>query len=398
MTKTYGVALLTLILGAGCGDVSPGGKAGGSGEALHVKQLAAGYPNFYGLLADGTVVRWSFDDDSLKPTPPSRVLGLEGVVDISGEFGTFCALLETGRVRCWGDGDYGQLGDGVSGDGHRSEVPVEVVGLTDAVDIAVSADANQACAVRKSGTVACWGWNPGTLGFESAPCGPYPRQLSDTEFVDEYHPCEASSREVEGVAGAVSVAVGVGYQCALDAAGVTTCWGAFRSFEGKLQLPVQPPTKVADLGPAKRISVGADHGCAIRADDSVACWGDNGYGQLGLGDGSGVSASDAAVAVPGLDHAAALTAQHSVTCAPRADGRITCWGLVGSIINLEDLGIHNDGHKVSDSVVASPVDLPQMTDATEVVFRHMSCFRRFDDSVRCWPNWRLALTFVDVTW
>jgi hypothetical protein len=38
----------------------------------------------------------------------SWVPGLEGVVDISGDLGTFCPLLGTGRVKCWGRGDFGE--------------------------------------------------------------------------------------------------------------------------------------------------------------------------------------------------------------------------------------------------------------------------------------------------
>jgi hypothetical protein len=393
MTKTFCFTLLLAMLCAGSGACSSGGDTPGPGQPLRVKQLASGYPDFYGLLSDGTVVRWGFADDNLASTPASRVPGLEGVVDISGEFGTFCALLATGRVKCWGRGDFGQLGEGSSGDGHESAVPVEVVGLTDAVDIDVSVSASYACAARKTGAVVCWGRNDeATLGFTSALCGPYPRQISDNEFVDDYFPCEASPRAIEGVTGAVSIAVGEGYQCSLDAAGAAACWGAFRGPQGDLAKPVEPPAPVGSLGPSKKVSVGQDHACALLGDDRVACWGDNAQGQLGLGDGAGVSSSAAAVVVPGLEHAAGLLARFSVTCAPRQSGKISCWGSVGSIINPEDLGLAADG------VVTSPVDLPRIDDAVELVVRQMSCFRRFDDSVRCWPNWGLPLAFLDVTW
>jgi alpha-tubulin suppressor-like RCC1 family protein len=53
--------------------------------------------------------------------------GLESSVDVvSAGDGFACAGLENGKVRCWGDNDYGQLGNGTTTD---SPVPVEVVGF-----------------------------------------------------------------------------------------------------------------------------------------------------------------------------------------------------------------------------------------------------------------------------
>src|SRR4051812_22288965 len=87
LPRLCGVAMVISTLCAGCG-----GSESDPGEPLHVEQLAAGFPDFMGRHADGTVVRWGFDDAvPPKSTPASRIPGLGGVVDISGEFGTFCA-------------------------------------------------------------------------------------------------------------------------------------------------------------------------------------------------------------------------------------------------------------------------------------------------------------------
>jgi hypothetical protein len=66
-----------------------------------------------------------------------------------------CALQRAGTVACWGYNSYGQLGQS-----HRDfvvevEDPVHLKGLTDAVSIAASH--STACAVRRNGTVVCWG-------------------------------------------------------------------------------------------------------------------------------------------------------------------------------------------------------------------------------------------------
>ena len=52
--------------------------------------------------------------------------GVVGVSDLSSSLmGSMCVLERCGRVRCWGDNQFGTLGDGTTTD---SAVPVEVTG------------------------------------------------------------------------------------------------------------------------------------------------------------------------------------------------------------------------------------------------------------------------------
>ena len=44
-----------------------------------------------------------------------------------------CALLTNDQVRCWGEDDYGQLGNGPANDGSSSDLPVPVQNVTDTV-------------------------------------------------------------------------------------------------------------------------------------------------------------------------------------------------------------------------------------------------------------------------
>jgi alpha-tubulin suppressor-like RCC1 family protein len=64
-----------------------------------------------------------------------------------------CALLSTGKVRCWGEQSDGGLGNGQSGS--ATSVPVEVVGVSEATDLAYGDF--HGCAVVGNGSVKCWG-------------------------------------------------------------------------------------------------------------------------------------------------------------------------------------------------------------------------------------------------
>ena len=65
-----------------------------------------GYNN-YGQLGNGTVAHSNV---------PTDVLGLNNVKEISisgySSLTTVCAILEDGRMKCWGYNGYGQIGNG----------------------------------------------------------------------------------------------------------------------------------------------------------------------------------------------------------------------------------------------------------------------------------------------
>ena len=65
-----------------------------------------------------------------------------------------CVLMASGKVFCWGANEGGVLGDGTE---VLAAQPVEALGITDAVDIAVGY--RHSCALRSTGQVVCWGDN-----------------------------------------------------------------------------------------------------------------------------------------------------------------------------------------------------------------------------------------------
>jgi alpha-tubulin suppressor-like RCC1 family protein len=91
---------------------------------------------------------------------PSKVMNLEGAVEITAGDNHTCARTSVGGVSdtpgsvfCWGDDSSGQLGD--QRPNLRAVVPVKTDGLTDA--IAITAGGAHSCAIRSDHSIVCWG-------------------------------------------------------------------------------------------------------------------------------------------------------------------------------------------------------------------------------------------------
>ena len=110
----------------------------------------------------GTVQCWGNNTDYECGEPatnadqplPVTVMNIADAIDIStGEFHA-CALRATGVVSCWGNDDSGQLGDN-DGDPNDSAIPVDVTGLPGGVT-QIDGGQDHTCALA-GGEVYCWG-------------------------------------------------------------------------------------------------------------------------------------------------------------------------------------------------------------------------------------------------
>ena len=97
---------------------------------------------------------------------PVQVAGIDDAAEVSAGYGTSftCARLNSGKVMCWGDNRYGQLGDGTNTNSSR---PVEVSRLAAAKQI--SSGAHSSCAVDVWGKVFCWGAAGMPTGYGKTP-------------------------------------------------------------------------------------------------------------------------------------------------------------------------------------------------------------------------------------
>lgn len=355
--------------------------------------------NAFGQLGVGTQL-WMSD-------VPVDVAGTAAEMTRVSAGSTFsCALDEGGVVRCWGDNESGQLGDGTTVD--RPE-PADVSNLAN-LQIAVTTGEAHACALRVSGDVKCWGGNAdGQLGDGTTIDRPVPQSLFPSGIVaidaGRRHTCALTSdggvkcwgsndrgqlgdgttankgypADVAGLSsGVLAISAGALNTCALTQDARVKCWGE-NSFGGVGDGTIVDrlvPTEVSGVSDVRAISVGDGHACALTDEDRVRCWGFNVRSQVGDG-----TTGDRLVAVDvvGLEEpVTAISAGGNHTCAAGASGGIRCWGFNFS-------GQLGDG---STTVRWTPVQVVDVGDRTRFAQvsaggRH-ACAIAEDGRLDCW--------------
>jgi alpha-tubulin suppressor-like RCC1 family protein len=277
--------------------------------------------NYAGELGDGGA-----ESFSLTPVDVTGLAG--GVISISAVGSHTCALTQAGGVKCWGDNDHGELGDG--GEEPFSTTPVDVTGLASGVS-SISAGLAHSCALTKAGGVKCWGWN-------------YYGQLGDGTTIDKSTPVDLPML----ASGVKAISAGVHHTCALMQSGGVKCWGrnAFGQLGDGTTIDNPTPVDVTGLGDvASDIHAGGWHTCARTQAGGIKCWGDNGTGQVGDGTTTNrLEPVDIVALASGIN---AISAGEFHTCAMMLAGNVKCWGLNGS-------GQLGDGSTINE---LAPVDV-----------------------------------------
>jgi alpha-tubulin suppressor-like RCC1 family protein len=193
-----------------------------------------------------------------------------GIVAIAAGGYHSCALTKGGGVKCWGDNDFGQIGDGSGGGGTADWrfAPVNVVGLERNV-IAIAAGLFHTCALISGGAVKCWGLNEGGA-------------LGDDTTTKRNRPVAVSGFS----SGVVAVTAGHDHSCALTRDGAVKCWGR-NNFgqigDGTTTNRLTPVSVSGFSSGAVAITAGDGHTCALTRDGATKCWGWNYSGWLGDG-------------------------------------------------------------------------------------------------------------------
>jgi hypothetical protein len=261
-----------------------------------------------------------------------------------------CGIATGGKLYCWGDQKYGQVGNGVSKPA-TSVLPTPVTGplAFAATFTQVTAGHTHACALTSTGAAYCWGRD--TL-FQAGGNG------------DNLNASSSTPSPAGGGITFKGISAGFAHTCGLRADGVAFCWGDDRSGQlGRDTLRTPSDTAMAVPGPVftqisaggnstcgltsvgtiycwgaivgtgtpvqiagagyTYLAVGGEHACAM-SGGTVSCWGSNLYGQLGRGDLPSPGTVTPAP-VSGARTYTVLTAGTHTSCAVAADG-VYCWG------------------------------------------------------------------------
>ncbi len=336
------------------------------GSGLRIRQMSVGDYHACAVLEDGRVKCWGNNRLGELGLGDTRARGGRGgemgdalpFVDlgtnpralmVSAGNARTCAVLDDGKIKCWGDGigdAVGEMGDALA------SVPLQEAATHVVASFTTSGgdSGGTACAIVASGDVACWKLIAGqmrphieysdrtptrrvvSITGEGQPCA----LLADGDFVcayvgtlDDNARIKAHGRIFSGF-GPMTAFSGArsSSACALNKVGqvgciVSTSWEYPSSSEYGLRglaAGEPPPIRISEgvtkarFGPngfvslgkgrrAMRIALGDYHACALLDDGSVKCWGSNRFGQLGLGDtrDRGVHANEMGDHLPAVD-------------------------------------------------------------------------------------------------
>lgn len=352
----------------GLGDVlSRGGAPGQMGDALPyvalgtgrtVKALSAGNAFTCAILDDNKLKCWGVNSFGQLGLGDANTRGANAgdmgdalpyvnlgagrtALSVTMGFRHTCALVDNGKIKCWGDNVDAQLGLGDKN--VRGAAPGDMGDALPYVDVgagrtvkAVSAGALHTCAILDNDKLKCWGRNSkGQLGLgDAVERGGSPAQMGDAlPYVDL-----GAGRTVKTVFASAE------HTCAILDNDKLKCWGD--AFYGTLGLGDQQgrgdqPGEMGDAlpyvdlgtGRTPKSGTGSYDTCAILDNGKVKCWGRNSVGQLGLGDTTnrGGAPGEMGDALAYVDLGAARTAKaigtgFNHTCAILDNGTIKCWG------------------------------------------------------------------------
>lgn len=244
--------------------------------------LGIGYTeHMCAIASDGSLWCWGSDVTGESGGPasapgsvltPQKVAGLGlPVIAVSVGDGDTCAITSDTALWCWGDNLYGQLGY-ATGAIDWSTTPQQVTAIGTGV-VKVAVGFSQTCAVKSDGTLWCWGDNSyGELGLPDAGAGTgTPTRVT------------AAGNTVVDVSAAENT-------CIRKSDGTVWCWGS----DGEDQngyantgSPATTPTQVPGVANTTAVVSGIWDSCVIDSS-KMLCWGSNNYGELGIGDYSGL--------------------------------------------------------------------------------------------------------------
>jgi hypothetical protein len=204
-----------------------------------------------------------------------------------------CVLLDDGSVKCFGNNDYGQLGQGdtdpkglIEGT-YGDDLPPIDFG-TDADVVQIAAGESHACARFDDGTIRCWGLNSaGQIGLGTSE---WAIGDEDTDVGDFFPTVPLGT----GIIAKGVYATGQ-TTCVITTKNLLKCWGL--NDEGQLGIGStsnygdrrgETPNKLTGVSlgtgrTARAVDMYWNHICADLDNGQLKCWGSGRHGQLGIG-------------------------------------------------------------------------------------------------------------------
>lgn len=383
------LAVVALLGGAACGPITRGTGMGDGGvdggevslypvlPKARAKKVVVGNGMACALTTTGSIRCWGFPGDitesrtafrfsiigsvpaatmefgsSNRVEQPVEVPGITDAVDIDVNYQHVCALTAAKKMKCWGQNDVGQVGNGTD------------LGVIGPVELTLSnvkkmgVGANFSCALLEDSSVKCW-------GSQAAGLTDVPVMLQSDRF---------SPLDVPYARGATDLFVGSEGVCVL-LNGDVRCWGDNMPRAGgneldpaPWRLPIATPTAMW---------IGRTVSCGIFAG-AAKCWGRSDDGLLGNGAGFGDPMPPELQQVRGLTSGVTSITYGGAV----ANGKVYRWG-------PKWLG-NTDDASVDKSLV--PVEVRGLTNAVQVATSSngsgsdLVCVVTSGGSVFCWGD------------
>lgn len=257
-------------------------SASGSAPLSGVAAISVGENHACAVTAAGAALCWGDNSKgqlgngtSAASNLPVRVQGLTYEVSTIAAGSYFsCAATTDGGASCWGAGTAGQLGNGAVAD---SAAPSSILNATGSAPLSgvvtISAGDQSACALKRDGTVDCWGANnAGQLSNAAAG--------AQSDLPTQTFDATAQSP----LTGVTAISISQNQICAVTTTGAAICWGTNINSQAGSGAAANSGAPVTVSGfVAEAIAAGTSHTCAVSKSGAVLCWGLNSSGQLGNG-------------------------------------------------------------------------------------------------------------------
>ncbi|GIE72882.1 hypothetical protein Apa02nite_089900 [Actinoplanes palleronii] len=347
--------------------------------AGRIVQVTVGGSHSCGLGSDGTAYCWGQgangqlgNGDTADQLAPVAVDGPAGVTftRLTAASNHTCGLGDDGTAYCWGQGLFGQLGNGGTAD---RLTPVAVDAPAGVTFTQLTAATNHSCGLGDDGSAYCWGnnsnyqlGNGGQLGAGGSYTLPTPVLVNAPAAGVTFTQLTAGST----------------YTCGLGSDSTAYCWG--QSGDGQLGIGGGSTTQASPVAvdaPAgvtfTQLSAGSGGPtCGVGDDGQAYCWGFNAAGQLGNGD-TETQYSPMAVNAPAGVTFTHVSAASNYSCGLAGDGGAYCWG-------SNDSGQLGDG-STADKLSPVAVDAPSGVTFTQLDAGYTNaCGLGSDDAVYCW--------------